>query len=73
MMGRGYRVHSGLGFLLMRRVGFTKIILCDAHIYTYIIASFYAFVRISALMYTFTRGVEVGIPTPSDRFSNFKN
>ncbi len=59
--------------LLMRRVGFTKIFLCDAHFDTYIIASFYAFLRISALMYTFTRGVEVGIPPRVDRFSNLKN
>ena len=59
--------------LLMRTGGVTKIILCDAHVYTYIIASFYAFFRISALMYTFTRGVEVGIPTRVDRFSNLKN
>ena len=58
--------------LLMRTGGVTKIILCGAHFYTYIIAPFYAFLRISALMYTFTRGVEVGIPTRIDRFSNFK-
>ena len=59
--------------LLMRTGGVTKIILCGAHFYTYIIAPFYAFLRISALMYTFTRGVEVGIPTRVDRFSNLKN
>ena len=63
---------SGAG-LLMRTGGVTKIILCGAHFYTYIIAPFYAFLRISALMYTFTRGVEVGIPTRVDRFSNLKN
>ena len=57
----------------MRTGGVTKIILCGAHFYTYIIAPFYAFFRISALMYTFTRGVEVGIPTRVDRFSNLKN
>ena len=59
--------------LLMRTGGVTKIILCGAHFYTYIIAPFYAFFRISALMYTFTRGIEVGIPTRVDRFSNLKN
>ena len=59
--------------LLMRTGGVTKIILCGAHFYTYITAPFYAFFRISALMYTFTRGVEVGIPTRVDRFSNLKN
>ena len=59
--------------LLMRTGGVTKIILCGAHFYTYIIAPFYAFFRIPALMYTFTRGIEVGIPTRVDRFSNLKN
>ena len=59
--------------LFMRTGGVTKIILCGAHFYTYITAPFYAFFRISALMYTFTRGIEVGIPTRVDRFSNLKN
>ena len=59
--------------LLMRTGGVTKIILCADHFYNKIIACFCAILRISALMYTFTRGVEVGIPTRVDRFSNLKN